>query len=260
MTGTDNEIRPMGLAPKRMPDGAAALMRSGRRPRPGLLLLRNALPGPEAGDAGHEQRIALLRTRILRGMNQHGWTRLAVVPLTEGAGATSVCIDLARRIARHPATRLMLVDLDLQAPAVAGRLGIDGCASLAGALYSGADVTDADAAAARLAPLVQGHPGYPNFLILAPQGAEPDPTELLLGRRLRLGLERMAKGCHADLVLFDTSPLLESDAALAALPYADAILLVADGRRTTTADMKECERLLADMPPLMGVVLNKSES
>ena len=53
--------------------------------------------------------------------------------------------------------------------------------------------------------------------------------------------------------------LILNKSVLAALPLADAILLVADGRRGTAADMAECERLLAGMPPVMGVVLNKSD-
>ena len=38
-----------------------------------------------------------------------------------------------------------------------------------------------------------------------------------------------------------------------------AVLLVADGRNGTAANMAEAERLLAGMPPVMGVVLNKSD-
>lgn len=43
-----------------------------------------------AEDAEHAkvvaERFSLLRTRILREMRNRGWTRLAVVPLTSGAG------------------------------------------------------------------------------------------------------------------------------------------------------------------------------
>ena len=43
------------------------------------------------------------------------------------------------------------------------------------------------------------------------------------------------------------------------MPMADAILLVADGRRNTAANMAEAQRLLTGMPPVLGLILNKSE-
>ncbi len=59
--------------------------------------------------------------------------------------------------------------------------------------------------------------------------------------------------------ILDTAALIGGDAALATLPLADAVLLVADGSRSTHNDMLKAERLLKDMPPIMGVVLNKAE-
>lgn len=72
-------------------------------------------------------------------------------------------------------------------------------------------------------------------------------------------MRQMHQRHPAEIVILDTAPLLLEDAALAALPLADAVLLVADGRKGTAADMTEAERLLVGMPPVMGVVLNKSE-
>lgn len=255
MIGADSKIQPFGDEPDQMPDNRAVITRGRRKTGARLLLSRRNKAVQSRDDTEHEQRIALLRTRILQEMHQRQWTRLAVVPVTKGAGGTTVCVDLAHRITRHRATRLLLVDLDLRNPAIADRLGLAGCSSLSESLYSSNNPTDGN-----LEPLVQCYPGQSNLSVLAPYAVEADPTELLLGRRLGQGLSQLAKGISADLVLFDMAPLLDSDSALAGLPLADAILLVADGRRTTAADMKECERLLADMPPLMGVVLNKTES
>lgn len=63
----------------------------------------------------------------------------------------------------------------------------------------------------------------------------------------------------SEISVLDTAPLLGADAALASLPLADALLLVADGQKGTAADMAEAERLLVGMPPVMGIVLNKAE-
>ena len=58
-----------------------------------------------AEDAEHArviaQRFSLLRTRILREMRNRGWTRLAVVPVTPGAGGTYTAVNLSLALARQ---------------------------------------------------------------------------------------------------------------------------------------------------------------
>jgi len=195
------------------------------------------------------QRFSLLRTRILREMRNRGWSRLAVVPVTPGAGGTFVAVNLALALARQPHTQVALIDLDLGSPGVAGQLGIPGCASVATALRAGGDL---DALVSRVEEA-------PNLSVLAPERAEAGAAELLQDEALAKAMRRLHDSPPAEIAVIDTAALLGEDAALAALPLADALLLVADGRRGTAADMAECERLLVGMPPVMGVVLNKSE-
>lgn len=198
----------------------------------------------------HERRIALLRTRILREMRENGWRNLAIVPVREGAGATTLCIDLARMIRRHQGTRIMLVDLNLEDPQIARRLGLRGSASYATVVRGGGD----------LGALLHVRQDQRNFAMLAQAEPEPEASEFLQGQRFANALTRLWVSDPAHIVLMDTAPLLDTDAGLAVLPNADAVLLVANAQETTGADIKECERLLVDMPPLLGVVLNKSEN
>ncbi|KRW96449.1 chromosome partitioning protein [Paracoccus sp. MKU1] len=206
-----------------------------------------------ASDAKHAkisaQRFSLLRTRILREMRSRGWSTLAVVPVTPGAGGTFVAVNLALALARQPHTQVALIDLDLGSPSVAGQLGIPGCAAVSAALRAGGD----------LEMLVSQVDEAPNLSVLAPQRAETDAAELLQDEALAQAMRRLHDSHPAEIAVIDTAALLGEDAALAALPLADALLLVADGHRGTAADMAECERLLVGMPPVMGVVLNKSE-
>lgn len=215
-------------------------------------LVRRAA-GLAAADAKHAQviaqRFALLRTRILREMRSRGWSRLAVVPVTRGAGGTFVAVNLALALARQPHTRVTLIDLDLGKPGVAGELGVTGSGPVSACLGLGKG----------LARLVSAVAEAPNLRVLAPEGAEPDAAEMLQDESLSQALAELQQAQPADIVIYDTAALLAEDAALAALPLADAILLVADGRRGTAAHMKEAERLLTGMPPVMGVVLNQSE-
>ncbi|MFC3570678.1 chromosome partitioning protein [Paracoccus sp. TOH] len=206
-----------------------------------------------ASDAKHAkiiaQRFSLLRTRILREMRSRDWSRLAVVPLTPGAGGTFVAVNLSLALARQPHTQVALVDLDLGGPDVARQLAIPGCTSVGERLREGGGLDG----------LLVRVDEAPNLSVLAPERADPAAAELLQDEALAQAMRKLHESHPAEMMILDTAPLLAEDAALAALPLADALLLVADGRQGTAADMAEAERLLVGMPPVMGVVLNKSE-
>lgn len=206
-----------------------------------------------AQDAEHAklvaERFSLLRTRILREMRNRGWTRLAVVPVTAGAGGTYVAVNLSLALARQPHTQVTLVDLDLGDPSVARQLSVPGCDAVSAALRDRRDLDQLVAVVSEL----------PNLSVLAPGQPEPAAAELLQDQIFVDAMARLHESHPAEIAILDMAALLGQDAALASLPLADAILLVADGRRGTAADMAECERLLVGMPPVMGVVLNKSD-
>lgn len=207
-----------------------------------------------AEDAAHAQaiaqRFAMLRTRILREMRNRDWKRLAVVPVTAGAGGTFVAVNLAIALARQQHTEVTLLDLALDKPAVARELGIPGCDLLSESLVKRSPIRDLLCTVEEL----------PNLSVIAPERPEAQAAEILQDQDLATALAALGHALPANAVLLmDTAPLLGEDEALATLPLADAILLVADGRRGTAADMTHAERLLTGMPPVLGVILNKSE-
>ncbi|MTH77825.1 chromosome partitioning protein [Paracoccus aestuariivivens] len=194
-------------------------------------------------------RFAILRTQILREMRKHGWRRLAITPLTAGAGGTSVAVQLALALSRQKLTEVILVDLDLAQPSIATTLGIPGCDPVSEVLNLNRPMADITAIVEEV----------PNLWVVAPGSAEDDAAELLQDDALATALH-VWRGIRPNAIeIFDTAALLDGDAALATLPLVDAILLVADGRRSTNSDMTKAERLLKDLPPIMGVILNKSE-
>lgn len=196
-----------------------------------------------------DQRFSILRTRILREMRSRGWRRLAIVPLTHGAGATWVSVNLALALARQPHTTVKLMDLDLGKPGIARELDVPGCAPVSETLRR----------RGALSGLFASIDEAPNLSVLAPERPEADAAETLQDAFMLAALETLDDEQPSDITIMDMSALLGQDDALASLPLADAILLVADGRRGTAADVTEAERLLIGMPPVMGVVLNKSD-
>lgn len=207
-----------------------------------------------AADQAHakviSQRFSILRTRVLREMRNRGWRKLAVVPVTHGAGATYVAVNLALALARQQHTRVMLLDMDLGSPSVAQQMRIPGCDPIAEALHSGSPIS----------ALVRSIEEAPNLSVLAPEVAEVAAAEMLQDDVLASSFAGLIDAMPTNTVaVMDMAALVGDDEALAALPLADAILLVADGRNGTAADMAQAERLLIGMPPVMGVILNKSE-
>lgn len=213
---------------------------------PFLRLASEPAPSPESERA---RRLALLRTRVAREMHDRGWSRLAVLPLGTGAGATTVALELAWALLRQQGVRVTLIDLDFLRPSIAKQLEITGCGGIGAHLEAGGEL---DALLAEL-------PEQPGLRVLAPAAAEPYPAELLQSPSFVRALKAMLERQDSDYVIMDLSALLGSDVGMSALPLAETILMVADGMNTSPANMRLAERYLADEAPLMGVVLNKAE-
>ena len=239
-----------GQGPDKLPAQATALEIVRRKVSSKFVRREAALA---ASDAHHAriiaERFSLLRTRILREMRNRGWTRLAVVPVTADAGGTYVALNLSLAIARQPHTQVALIDLNLGNPGVADLMGVPGCSAISAALR---DVQG-------LERLVFNIHEVPNLSVLAPDRPEAEAAELLQDHMLIEAMNSLHHRHPSEISVLDTAPLLGADAALASLPLADALLLVADGQKGTAADMAEAERLLVGMPPVMGIVLNKAE-
>ena len=206
------------------------------------------LPGHGALDVAG--RFAVLRTRLLREMNRQGWRRLGVCPVTDGAGATYVAANLALAAARLPNSKVLLVDLALGDPALNLQLNLPGDGRFLRYLQ-GEDID----------PASLGKPmrGEPNLHCVTIDGPTLGGPELLQDQETRDRINDLIEATACDLAIFDLSPVLRTDEGLAALPIMDAVLLVADGKTGNGREIADCQRLLADMPPLLGVVLNKAE-
>ncbi|TRW95785.1 CpsD/CapB family tyrosine-protein kinase [Paracoccus sp. M683] len=195
-------------------------------------------------------RFSVLRTRLMQEMGRQGWKRLGVCPMTDGAGATYVAANLALATARMPHHEVLLVDLALGNPALAVQLGLQGDPRFVPYLMA-QDIKPADF---MIRIESQGR-----LSCCLPDGPVDGGAELLQDELARERIGQLVTESQCDLAIFDLGPVLGTDEGLAALPAMDAVLLVADGMSGTGRNVADCQRLLADMPPLLGVVLNKAE-
>src|SRR5262245_8411902 len=67
----------------------------------------------------------MLRTQVLPRVRQHGMRCIGVVSAASGEGKTVTAINLAMSLAAEPNQAVILVDLDLKRPTVAGTLGLE---------------------------------------------------------------------------------------------------------------------------------------
>lgn len=188
-----------------------------------------------------------LRTQLTRVLTEKGWRRIGITSATRGAGRSFVATALAASLARLETLRVLLVDTDFEAPGLAELLAIDAPAAM--------DPVLTGIAAPETTMLRVG-----NSLALALNAAPvPEATERLLTPDAILALRALIDCIAPDVVIHDLPPLIDDTVTQALLPQLDAVLLVADGTRTTARDILACERLLEGQVPMLGVVLNKSE-
>jgi xanthine/CO dehydrogenase XdhC/CoxF family maturation factor len=74
-----------------------------------------------------------------------------------------------------------------------------------------------------------------------------------------VALSALVEQLDPEVVIYDMPPALGTDDVLAMAPSLDAVLLVADGTKSTAEDLRACERLFEGRIPLMGVVLNRAQ-
>jgi Mrp family chromosome partitioning ATPase len=188
-----------------------------------------------------------LRSKILHGLATKGWKRIAVTSPTHGCGKSFVATNLALSLARRPASRTALIDLDLRRPQLAGLLGLTD-------LPEFADFLTGDQ------PLESVFRRFGRTLALGLNGTRVEmAAEMLHSPETAVALSALVDQLDPEVVIYDMPPALGTDDVLAMAPSLDAVLVVADGTKTTAEDMRACERLLEGRIPLLGVVLNRAQ-
>lgn len=190
----------------------------------------------------------VLRTRVLQKMETEGWRTLAVVSATSGAGKTVTAINLAIAMGAKQGSRVALVDLDFYRPSVAKYLGLKETPSIIDFFEGKKDLRD-----------VVVRPDLPDMLLIGNERVSRRGAEHLTSARADELIDRTLNEFGAKVMIFDISPLLGCDDAIAFLPKVDCVLLIAASGHTRVNDLKEARRLLVKTP-VLGTVLNKAPS
>jgi protein-tyrosine kinase len=201
------------------------------------------LPPGAAGPHGGAYK--MLRTQVLRRLDELGANSLAVVGTAAGIGKTLTAINLAIAIAADLDRTALVVDLDLRKPSVHRKLGLDCKVGIEDCLRRGQPLKDA------MLRMI----GYERLVILPARERCEDSSELLASNRTQECIREMRVRYKDRVLVFDLPPVLQADDALAFSRHVQAALLVVGEGRTLRADVPKTIELLRNLP-IVGTVLN----
>jgi Mrp family chromosome partitioning ATPase len=192
----------------------------------------------------------MLRTQVLQTMDAKKWRFLAVTSPSPGCGKTVTAINLALSIARRPDRSVLLVDLDLNKPKIADRLGVKRSQGVVGVLQGHTRLEDA---------VFEARVGDCRMCVMPSETTLPRSAEWMASRQMTDLLHSISRTSDFGTIILDLPPMLASDDVITILPQLDCVLLVASVGTSTAAELKECSKHLQSSD-VVRVVVNKVDA
>jgi succinoglycan biosynthesis transport protein ExoP len=185
-----------------------------------------------------------LRTNIRVSSVDKPLQMLVITSAQPAEGKTTLAANLGVVMAQA-GNRVVLVDADLRRSTLHKKFEVPNREGLTNALLEEEPVPDDWLRETEVE----------NLRVLTSGPLPPNPSELLGSQKMRRLIERLKD--EADIILFDTPPiLLVTDAAVLAME-ADGVLLVAESGRTRRAAVQQSAQRLRQLGAnIVGVVLN----
>ena len=160
-------------------------------------------------------------------------------------GKTTTAVNLATSIAREGSASVLLVDTDLRRPALHRLFDLGERKGLTHLLLGSATLDEV------------ASPTQIEGLRVIPAGpVPPDPPKLLRSERMREVVAELEE--NADLVFFDSPPLLAVTDPMIVASLVDAVLLVVESGRTRLEPVKFAIQMMQRAnPEFISTVLNK---
>ena len=186
-----------------------------------------------------------LRTNIQFSSLDKALHTLLATSTAPDEGKSTTLANLAVTMAQAE-QRVILVDCDLRRPTLHTLFGLNNDAGLTSMILSQDDVP----------PLQET--GVPGLRLLASGPLPPRPADILGSRRMEAVIARLR--AEADIVLFDTPPVVAvTDAAVLATKV-DGVLLVFQAGKTSRDRARRAREMLEKVKAnIIGVVLNNAE-
>ena len=187
-----------------------------------------------------------LRTNIqFSSLDRQLHTLLATSSAPDEGKSTTIA-NLAVTMAQAE-QRVILVDCDLRRPTLHTLFGLPNDAGLTSTILAQDDAE---------IPLLET--GVPGLSLLASGPLPPRPADILGSRRMEAVIERLR--ANADIVLFDTPPVVGVTDAAVLANRVDGVLLIFSAGTTTRERGRQARQILEKVKAnIVGVVLNNAE-
>lgn len=203
------------------------------------------LPPGAGGAFGNAYK--MLRTQVVKRMDQLGVNTLAVLSPTTGAGKTLTAINLAIAISAERERNALLVDFDFRNPSLHRRFGFEPAVGVDDCLQSKRPLHEAMVKIG----------GYDRLTLLPTRTTVDNSSELLSDHRTIDLVNELRTRYVNRIVIFDIPPVLEVDDALAFAHCVQAGLMIVREGHTRREDVTQSIDLLRELP-ILGTVLNES--
>lgn len=188
----------------------------------------------------------VLRAQLVQAFEKRKFRTLGVTSPHAGAGASYTVAGLLASFARRKEARVVGLDLNLTNPSLHSFFEVLAPGSIKAMIDGDVPVeSHLRRATAHLALGLNAE-------------AQSDAGAVIEKAVFAEFMADMLQFLEPDIVVCDLPPLLEGDAALSTLHIMDAVLVVADAKRSTAAQIAECERILTDQAEFLGVILNRN--
>lgn len=190
----------------------------------------------------------LLRTRVLRRMQQNKWKSIGITSAGKNDGKTLTAINLGISIAMKQNFTVVVVDTDLRNPSIHKLFGFEPKVGLSDYLMSDIPFEK-----------VLVNPGIDRLVILPGSSSHTlASSELLSSPKMARLTKDLKTSYPTRIVIFDLPPVLVGDDVVAFAPNLDTALLVIEEGGTDSDKLKQTIDLLEGVE-IIGTVLNKSK-
>lgn len=189
----------------------------------------------------------MLRTQVLRRLDEIGSNTLMLLSPTAGAGKTLTAINLAVAIAGDPDRSALLIDFDLRNPRVSRRFGVELQIGVEDCIESGRRVQEA----------MFKINDYDRLTVVGARRGIEHSSELLAGQRTADLVAEMRSHYADHLLIFDMAPVMQADDAIAFARNVQAGLLVVGEGHTRREEVTRTLELMRELT-IVGTVLNDS--
>ncbi|MEM1410395.1 MAG: hypothetical protein AAGG79_06590, partial [Pseudomonadota bacterium] len=192
-----------------------------------------------------DNAFSLVRTQVLQAIKDRGGQIIGVTSPSARNGKTVSSIHLARACARRAAQTVVLADLNLQRPLLAGYLDARDFRSGIG-FFRGEGRTED----------YLTRVDDTNLLLFLSDRGTQQSAELLASARLKQGLEAFRNVAPETVVICNLPPILGGDDVMTIMPQLDGVVLVAAACESSFKDVEEAAKLIP-REKLLCAIMNK---